>query len=808
MKWFFVSSFSINVLNVAILLIFMIYFLLRIEKKSTATLLLNIFLIGVVCVFVSFFFIFSTVNPAHATAAWWILHTMVFAAIAMVQFAYHFPENIYPKESKIALIVCAVASCLVYPYYINKTLSMKPVYIFEANSYIFFQTPEIGMVIGAEILWMLVVFFRKAAQFSGYRIIGSMHHENESPGGLSLVRDILQLPARVVVAAGKIANAKDRRARSIRHLMLIFFSPVVLISAIIMAYEGLLSWQVVAHILGTGFMIIVFIFIVVYINSSSEPSTFMVKLVGISLGALLTVIGFGSSIAMVVRDDAYENQHLIEVGQCKRAVLQNDLSTLPEDVEYILLHPNGGRQLQKNFEKIYARDPDFVAPRKTDEGARLPGFSFSQVVSAQTAEVQRRYRKILPLDPTSFFVCYQFYAGGRAYEVGFDYMEYRGNLHETGMKLIYIVVGATLFVMLVFPYFFRESLVKPMNALLNGMQKVNQGDLKVVVTVNVEDEIGYLSNSFNRMVQSILEAREELKNSLDHQVKLTESYSCFVPKEFLQFLQKESVIDIKLGDHVQKEMTILFSDIRSFSRLSEQMTPQENFNFLNNCLGRIGPVVRNHNGFIDKYIGDAVMALFPHTPEDAVRAAIGMQRVIKTYNEHRRKSGYEPIQIGIGINKGIMMLGTIGEIKRMEGTVISDAVNVASRLEGLTKMYGAAVIVSKTALEDIADPSAFHYRFLDRVQVKGKKKWVEIYEIFDSDEPDLVALKIQTKPEFETGIRFYQEKKFDVALQCFQTVLEINPLDQAAGRYAGWCERIRQHGLLERWDDSIELEQR
>jgi class 3 adenylate cyclase len=806
MKWFFVSSFSINVLNVAILLIFMIFFLMRIEKKSTATLLLNIFLLGVVFVFVSFFCIFSTLNPQHATAAWWILHVMVFASIAMVQFAYHFPENIHPKESKVALIICTLASCLVYPYYINKTLSMEPVFIFEANSYIFLETPEIGVVIGAEILWMLVVFYRKAAQFSDYRIIGSLQHRSERPGGFSLVREIVQLPGRVIVAGIKISNSKDRRARSIRHLILIFISPVVLIAAIIMAYEGLLSWQVVAHILGTGFMIIVFIFIVVYINSSSEPSTFMVKLVGISLGALLTVIGFGSSIAMVVKDDAYEKQHLIEVGQCKRAVLQADLSTLPEDVQYILVHPDMNGPGSRDYEKIYAKDPDFVVPRMTKEGARLPGFSFSQIVSAQTVELKRQYRKIAPLDATSYFVCYEFYADGRSYEVGFDYMEYRRNLHETGLDLIGIIVGATLFVMLVFPYFFRESLVKPMDALLNGMQKVNQGDLEVVVPVKVEDEIGYLSNSFNRMVQSILEAREELKDSLDHQVKLTESYSCFVPKEFLQFLHKESVIDIQLGDNVQKEMTILFSDIRSFSRLSETMTPQENFNFLNSCLGRIGPVVRKHNGFIDKYIGDAVMALFPRKAEDAVKAAIGMQRVIENYNVHRDKSGYEPIQIGIGVNKGVMMLGTVGEKRRMEGTVISDAVNLASRLEGLTKMYGAPVIISKTTLESIEAPAAFHYRFLDKVRVKGKKKWVEIYEIFDSDTPDLVAMKLKTKQDFENGITLYQEKKFDAALECFKTVLQINPRDHAAGLYVKWCERIQQYGLADEWEGITAME--
>ena len=174
MKWFFISPFSINVLSVAILLIFMLFFLLRIEERSKATLLLVVFLIGVVFVFVSFFVIFSTLNPLYATAAWWILHLMVFASIAMVQFAYHFPENIHPRESRIVMIICILAACVVYPYYINKTLGMAPEFIFEAYSYTFLETPEIGIVIGAEILWILIVFFRKAVFYSEYKYMGFM----------------------------------------------------------------------------------------------------------------------------------------------------------------------------------------------------------------------------------------------------------------------------------------------------------------------------------------------------------------------------------------------------------------------------------------------------------------------------------------------------------------------------------------------------------------------------------------------------------------------------------------------------------
>ena len=808
MKWFFISPFSINVLSVAILLIFMIFFLLRIEKKSKATLYLVVSLIGVVFVFISFFVIFSTLNPLHATSAWWILHLMVFASIAMVQFAYHFPENLYPRESRIVMAICLLAAFVVYPYYINKTLVMEPEFIFEAYSYTFLETPEIGFVIGAEILWILVVFFRKAVFYSEYEYMGFMRRWSGKKDRPLTPNGIAHLLAKFPIACIMIFKARERHAVAIRHLFLIFISPIVLIIAVIMAYQGILSWEIFAHILGTGFMIIVFIFIVVYINNSSEPSTFMVKLVGISLGALLMAIGLGANIAMLIKDDAYEKWRLIETGQCKRAVTQDDLSTLPEDVVYILARPVNEKTRLKHYEKIFTRDPNFVAPRVVDDNLSQARSSENQKVSTKISEIKRNYRKIDALNAKAYYIYYNFSSDGSVYEVGFDYIDYRKGIHETGLKLIYIIIGAALFVSVVFPYFFKESLVKPLSALLNGVKKVNEGDLEVVVPVKVEDEIGYLSNSFNSMVQSIQDARKKLKSALDHQVKLTESYSYFVPKEFLQFLEKESVIDIKLGDNVQKEMSILFSDIRSFTRLSEKMSPQENFNFINNCLSRLGPVVRDNNGFIDKYIGDAVMALFPYRTEDAVKAAVDMQKVVGTYNQHRDKAGYEPIKIGIGVNTGIMMLGTIGEEKRMEGTVISDAVNLASRLEGLTKMYGASVLVSSKTMEGVENRSDFHYRFLDRVQVKGKKKWVEIYEIFDSDTPDLVEMKLKTKQDFENGIMLYQDRKFDEALDCFKKVLEINRLDKAAELYVKWCERIQRYGLPEGWEGITAMDQK
>ncbi|MBM9577648.1 adenylate/guanylate cyclase domain-containing protein [Leptospira sp. 201903070] len=211
--------------------------------------------------------------------------------------------------------------------------------------------------------------------------------------------------------------------------------------------------------------------------------------------------------------------------------------------------------------------------------------------------------------------------------------------------------------------------------------------------------------------------------------RTNQSYSRFVPLEFLKFLGKKNITEIELGDQTQREMTILFSDIRSFTQLSERMTPKDNFDFLNSYMGRMGPIIRKHGGFVDKYLGDGIMALFPDSPDDAVEAAKEMKSALEEHNQSRLERNYDPIRIGIGIHTGVLMLGTIGEEARMDGTVISDAVNLASRIEGLTKEYGVEILLSDESYQKIRNRKKYTFQELGRVSVKGKENSVGVYEV-------------------------------------------------------------------------------
>jgi two-component system sensor histidine kinase ChiS len=279
-----------------------------------------------------------------------------------------------------------------------------------------------------------------------------------------------------------------------------------------------------------------------------------------------------------------------------------------------------------------------------------------------------------------------------------------------------------------------------------------------------------------------------------HLSKINIAYSRFVPREFLRFLDKESIVDVQLGDQVHKEMTILFSDIRDFTSLSENMSPKENFNFINSYLSRVGPVIRNHNGFIDKYIGDAIMALFPESAQNALKAAIAMQQQVSLYNTHRHTIGYPSIAIGVGLHTGSLMLGTVGEKERMDTTVIADAVNLASRLEGLTKLYGAGIVISEQTLSRLDEQQAFSCRFLGRVRVKGKKAPVAVFEVYDGDPQPLIDLKMQTRADFEQGVYLYHQEQFAQAQAIFQQVLQTNEQDKAAKLYVKRCEQLQTYG--------------
>ncbi|MEO9126230.1 MAG: adenylate/guanylate cyclase domain-containing protein, partial [Microcoleus sp.] len=222
--------------------------------------------------------------------------------------------------------------------------------------------------------------------------------------------------------------------------------------------------------------------------------------------------------------------------------------------------------------------------------------------------------------------------------------------------------------------------------------------------------------------------------------------------------------------------------------LSEQMTPEENFNFINSYLSYMEPLIVENQGFIDKYIGDAIMALFSEGADDAVKAGIAMLHTLAEYNLQRTSAGYVPVQIGVGINTGSLMLGTVGGNSRMDGTVIGDAVNLAARIENLTKNYGVSLLITQHTFDRLTNPADYAIRVIDKVQVKGKSEWVTVYEVFDADLPEIKGRKLATLQLFAQALSLYNMYNFREAAALFADCLRQNPGDKVAQIYFDRCQ--------------------
>lgn len=314
--------------------------------------------------------------------------------------------------------------------------------------------------------------------------------------------------------------------------------------------------------------------------------------------------------------------------------------------------------------------------------------------------------------------------------------------------------------------------------------------------------------TLNRLKTQLERHNEELERCVEARTseltRLNEIYERFVPREFIRFLGKESILDIKLGDQVQQEMTVLFCDIHGWTTASEKLTPQENFDFINDYFRQVSPIIRKHRGFIDQYYGDGVMALFPVCADDAVEASIEIQKRIR---EHNSNTGH-PIRVGAGLHTGSLMLGIVGEERRMQGAVVSDNVNLASRLEGLTRIYSAPIVVSEQTLARLQNPDRFHSRFVDKVQVKGKQQPVAVFEICDGDTPEQLKLKRNTREAFEEGLRSFYERRFAESSVRFTNVTETNPSDRAARLYLERCAKYMVSGVPDDWQGVVTLREK
>lgn len=312
------------------------------------------------------------------------------------------------------------------------------------------------------------------------------------------------------------------------------------------------------------------------------------------------------------------------------------------------------------------------------------------------------------------------------------------------------------------------------------------GDFTLRAKKYSKDEIGEICIGVNNMADRL----EEYINEKDRNEKF---YYKFVPEKFRELLHKEKFTDLSLGDAQSADLSILFCDIRGFSLNSEMMTATESFDFVNRIYGKAGPIIRKHNGFIDKYIGDAIMALF-ESADDAVAAGIELYHAIVQNPNAEADFGIPSVKVGIGIHSGMARIGIVGENERMSGTVISNTVNLSSRIESLTKRYGTGMIISKDTLDRLKNPDALSTRYLGMVQVAGVNEVAGLYEILDCLEEDRRENLEQNKELFRKAVRLFHMGDLQQSMEMFQTLTNQNPEDKAAPLYYQYIQEKLMRG--------------
>ena len=337
-----------------------------------------------------------------------------------------------------------------------------------------------------------------------------------------------------------------------------------------------------------------------------------------------------------------------------------------------------------------------------------------------------------------------------------------------------------------------RSVASPILAINTAAKELAAGNWDKRVPIQRQDEIGELALSFNEMAEQLQTSFAALETQKD-------AFARFFPPEYLEFLGKADVTEVVLGEYVNKEMAVMFSDIRDFTTLAETLTPQASFDFINAYLRYVSPEIRANNGFVVKFLGDGLMAVFPGTADDAVNAGIAKCQRIQEFNTMRAEQGYPAISAGIGIHMGQMMVGMIGDQQRLQADALSDCVNLSARLEGLTKVYSVPLLISAEGVNRLQMPKQYEIRLLDRVIVKGRKEAIAIYEVLNAEEDFVRTLKIQTRDAFHQAIEYYRVGNFPQAKQSFENVLSRNPTDKTAKLYIERLTTLIQSGPRQKW---------
>lgn len=341
---------------------------------------------------------------------------------------------------------------------------------------------------------------------------------------------------------------------------------------------------------------------------------------------------------------------------------------------------------------------------------------------------------------------------------------------------IWICVTIALYFIYLFVIF--ALLTKPIKRLEDITKALGKGK-----TLSDFDLKG--GKQFKNIEEYLIQINNNYKDSGRIIRKTNQEYLKFIPKQFLKFLAKKNVLDLQLGNKIKKEVTTLFCDIRNSTVTSSTLSLEENFNFINSYLNLISPIIRKNNGYIDKYLGDGVLAIFTK-PESAIECAHQIDREIKIKNASKKRIA--EVEIGIAIHTGDVVFGVVGDEERKALTVVSDSVNLAGKMQEINKLFSSTILFSKKTLDNFQNYE-LDYRYIGTLEFKDKNQIVPLFESLYTYQKKKKEQIMSCKNTFEEAVRAFDRKDYEVAKESFEKVISACKSDEISKIYIELCEK-------------------
>ena len=529
MDWLRFSNFSIGNMTTFIILCVILAYFISIKHKSKPTWFLLGYVAGLAILLISYLLRYTIFSPpAYFTAE--MSNLVVFGVLLYILFAYHFPENRHPRES---WVVPIVYGCVAAAVYISIIASGENSYSFAAHFFYREIDARIAIVAGFGYIWASALFLRKTALFSTYAgpVAAWLRR-------LEAARPMPHLKCRavrIVLGSIKMFRPRGAEAKSLFAFALLALATFLISLSYLLSTTEIISRETYGVIFSNGALIISLSIFIVYINNSSTPSSLQWKVVGVSLATILVVLGIAGNIIYANADASYDARARMLASHVESLVAPQDFSSMPDGVVYVASRPQTGGPFSDNYEVMFPAGGNIKPAHLAEsdqraEQAELEKISRNllsadnrltpeqalmraeaEIAGRPVPEMQRRYRYFDLHDTGTFFMHFDFRFGDRLYEVGTSYALYRLEMHRLLVQLVGVILGTTVLILVIYPAFYRKSLLVPFRSLLDGIAEVNTGKFDVTVPVYIDDEIGFLSRSFNDMLEKLQNAFEAIE---------------------------------------------------------------------------------------------------------------------------------------------------------------------------------------------------------------------------------------------------------------------------------------------------------